>query len=770
MQINRFLNLANKHKDKLSIKLAHSGGYDKKKDITFPDQPYEDHVVNVVQLSLQRVKSMTGIDPKLRELLAYVVRRAAEFHDMGKLDPLFQLSLHGVLKSIGIHKTIMNHVDAGVAYLVSTGKLLDELAALLVLAHHKPLSNLIGPNSLQHSMPRFREYDPSDGRLSPDDQVARTDEMLESYVAEHNNLVHLEPIEYPKDDILHIKHSNFIRFALSCLVSADHDDTGDHYGNPRGTNSPPIQHKERLTQLDAYVLSLSNDSDRSKLRSEFYKVHRHSDIEDGIVCCDGIVGSGKTTALMAYALKQCDGAMRRIFWVSPFTTLIDQTFKRLCDALKLPSDWTPPDFILAHHHKCDYSGVRRYQSVRWNAEIIIVTAVQFFESLFSNHPCGVKKINQVPGSAIVIDEYDTSIPVHLWPATFRMMQELVENWGCKFILGSGTAPKFWELEDFGLDGSLVPNLNVSKTHGALAAYEINRIQYESIAGQINKEYLVHRILDAKGSRLVIMNTVQNAAVIARMLANQVGQYNVVHLSIAMAPLDREAAIAKIIDRQDDPNLIVVGTMCIQCGMDFDLQVGFRERSSHSDLLQAGGRENRNGRYPVCIMYDFVLDKNDPYINENLSFSNGAAVLEELFDENMVGPEHVTEAMRRELNLKGMPQKAHDLVQAENECRFADVNRDFRVIDAFNQTVIVDPDIVHRLEAGEKVCYTEIIQGSVQMWTSKKYMQHLEEINLPEVDTCDDEPMYRWAGEYNGFLGFMAGILNAMDAGEEGGVL
>ena len=132
------------------------------------------------------------------------------------------------------------------------------------------------------------------------------------------------------------------RQMLSCLVDADHMDTARHYRKfpqAQAVNIPTLRAKERLEKLNQFVSGLGDKSERSKLRSEMYRVCRDSAVKENIVACNSPVGSAKTTALMAYALQQAiSRKSRRIFVVLPFTNIIRQSVEVYREALCLPAD------------------------------------------------------------------------------------------------------------------------------------------------------------------------------------------------------------------------------------------------------------------------------------------------------------------------------------------------------------------------------------------------------------------------------------------------
>ena len=74
----------------------------------------------------------------------------------------------------------------------------------------------------------------------------------------------------------------------------------------------------------------------------------------------------------------------------------------------------------------------------------------------------------------------------------------------------------------------------------LSRYESNRITFRWREKPIvSGKELAEWVQEALGPRLLILNTVQSAAVIAADIAAEFGQTHVEHLSTALTPEDRE---------------------------------------------------------------------------------------------------------------------------------------------------------------------------------------------------------------------------------------
>src|SRR5262249_23163197 len=155
-------------------------------------------------------------------------------------------------------------------------------------------------------------------------------------------------------------------------------------------------------------------------------------------------------------------------------------------------------------------------------------------------------------------------------------------------------------------------------------------------------------------RLLIVNTVQSAAAIARHLAQRFGGERVEHLSTALTPRDRRATLdlVKLRLRQPNRNWTLVATSCVEAGVDLSFRTGIRERCSLNSLLQTSGRVNRSNEYGQADVWDIQLHHND-LLRLHPAFEASARVLGELFDQKQVSPEFCTEALRREITQEGM---------------------------------------------------------------------------------------------------------------------
>jgi CRISPR-associated endonuclease/helicase Cas3 len=636
----------------------------------------------------------------------------------------------------------VRHEDAGAAWLLERQR---EKAALLVASHHAGLPSVPVEDVKRLQNGPARKY-----RIT--EAIGHTEQHLADYSQQYNSAgltAQLGPEAIAKwSGLTH-------RFALSCLVDADHTDTARHYRQAVPKRPAKCRWAKRIEALNRYVEGLSAEratDPRNEDRRRVYEDCRNTKPEAGIVSCDAAVGSGKTTAVMAYLLRAAEEKkLRHIFVVLPYTNIIGQSVEVYRKALALP-DEDPTEVVAEVHHRAEFANPEsREMAVLWDAPITVTTAVQFFETLAGNKPARLRKLHELAGSAVFIDEAHAAIPIWLWPQTWLWLKELASEWGCHFVLASGSLARFWENPAIIPVPEKIPDLLAPETRTRLALAEEGRIELKTHPESLSCEELSRFVAEKQGPRLVILNTVQSAAVLAEFMRKK--GHDVLHLSTALAPQDRERVVQRVkarLKHQSFGDWTLVATSCVEAGVDFSFRTAVRESCSVASAIQTGGRVNRHGEWAASEVWDVRLQ--DPAFNQHPDFDASRRVLEEMLKEGKIVSSVVTEALRRELVLRELGQKADRLRKAETSANFPEVTELYRVIDSDTRTVVVDPELVERLKKGERVIWQELMRGSVQIWARK-----VQDLRLRPFDR--HEELYYWTTAYDpDFLGYLAGVL------------
>jgi len=713
-------------------------------------QTYLKHITQVNSRANTNAKAASQFYKGDRAKFLEVVHSAALYHDLGKLDEKNQ----EVLSRISKEKLPIPHEDAGVAALLGLWR---TEAAALVMAHHAGLFDAEQESEKKSHIFRDVRHIACINNTVAD----HVNSLLDQYCSLHLD-AGLPTLSIQDKQPLH-KCGFTRRIALSCLVDADHGDTAQNYGREIPVTKLETRWAERLAALNHYVEELEETSSRDPLRRQVYQTCRDAAISEPMRCCDAPVGSGKTTAVMAHLLQVAQKlGLRHIIVVLPYTNIIKQSVEVYRKALVLPGE-RPEDVVAEHHHRADFSTVDlRQLATLWQAPVIVTTAVQFFETLASHHPAGLRKLHELPGSAVFVDEVHAALPSHLWGQAWKWLETWMREWSGYLVLASGSLPRFWETEEMaeliGKDQH-VSDLLHDDLRKELNEAEQKRIQYRSVEDILNIDGLIKLALKHKGPRVIILNTVQSAAVVADVLQRR--GHQVMHLSTALAPNDRDRIVDRILARLKGSfnDWTLIATSCVEAGMNFSFCSGFRERAATASLIQVGGRVSRGAEFDDAVVWDFLLE--DDLITQNPDLALSRRVLGSLFesgDVNMLTPGELAKlAMQQELT-EGDFERARELMEMERLMRYPLVSKLARVIASDTRTIVVSRDLAEAICDGKKIDRRDLLRGSVQMWTSKISKKTLP-IELLSGHPDDSDALYFWKSEYDpDFLGYMAGAL------------
>ncbi len=703
-----------------------------------PAQLYSEHVQGVVCKVRTNIKNVIRFSTaKNREAYVDIVQQAAFYHDLGKLSKPNQAVLSGEKVSKNL---LIEHRDAGIKHLLGSKK--ESPDATLIYAHHWPgLPNLPQETLRENS---FRIIEAKED----------TNQFLSEYLSLHKQLT--ECLKIDEQDFQLRLSSLEYRILLSCLVDADYSDTAGVE-----ISTPASRWAERLDKLDQFVAGLNSDVDalsstRNKQRNELDECCKNRPLNSSLEFCDSPVGTGKTTAVMARALKIANtSGLRHVFVVLPYTNIISQTVDVLRKALVLEGE-DPLQVVAEHHHQADFEGIEyRDLATTWTASIIVTTAVQFFETLASNQPSKLRKLHQLLGSCVIIDESHAALPTMLMPAAWKWLTDLTTSWGCYVCLCSGTSYRFWENVEFRqLRTTEVSRILTQDLANKLESFEQQRLTLNVQARKVphfkGVSALSEYLQEFNGPRLVVLNTVRGAAYLAKVLRNN-GK-DVLHLSTALSPSDREKVIAEVKRRLGSDSLYgedwtLVATSCVECGMDFSFQNGFCELRSVQSYLQLAGRINRNGEYEDSSLNCFTIA--DDNFKVHPTFAIAQSVFKKLIELGALNSESITDIVSKAfmMECKQMGGLSESISNADRRCDFADVAEKFKVISEDTVTVLVDPVLIEKLHSGVTISNRKLQRGSVNMRRSL----------LKELGVTESELPYLTSDQYDDFVGYMKNI-------------
>jgi len=263
-----------------------------------------------------------------------------------------------------------------------------------------------------------------------------------------------------------------------------------------------------------------------------------------------------------------------------------------------------------------------------------------------------------------------------------------------------------------------------------------------------------------------MNTVQNAAILARYLKDNEA-LDVIHLSTALTPRHRKREVEKIKKRlknTNDTQWILVATSCVEAGMNFSFRTGFREAFSVSSTLQPAGRINRHFSEDDAVLYVFTTTGSA--FNKHPAADTFA--LFECFDKSWFEKKNPSELMHSAMMSQWHNRVDRNLLEQmlrdERNYNFEIINQNFQVIEADTKTVLISNSIREEIENYGKVIWQEIQKNSVQLWGTKIAKLALQEIRDTGIYYINED---LYDAE---LLGIMKFILDVEDFFKDGGAV
>lgn len=528
-------------------------------------QPLEDHLINVAALAEEFADIFNA---------GQWGKYAGLLHDAGKATHAFQQRLEGKPGRV-------DHSTFGTRLAKERAGKLGLLLSYAIAGHHGGL---------------------------PDGGIQKTELH---YRLQHNkipkNTTLLREIDGPGDLTLLFTPSRkragfslsfFTRMIFSCLVDADFLDT-EAFCSPQQSAFRPKKTESKLfynlgQRLDTFLHTKNQQADKTVVntlrQTIFNQCKDKAKLPQQIFSLTVPTGGGKTFSSMAFALEHTvTHNLQRIIYAIPFTSIIEQNATVFQEALG-------PEHILEHH--CNYKGhdtpeehpynrKRGLVSENWDIPIVVTTNVQFFESLFSNKPSRCRKIHNIAGSVIILDEAQ-AIPTEYLEPCVAALHELVENYGCTLLLCTATQPAFDDMNNLQMAFPEVIEIveNPESVFNTLRRTELNFL------GKLTDDDLVDR-LSKKQQALCIVSTKAQARAIFEQLQGRKGLF---HLSTNMYPIHRRRVLEDIrIRLKENKSCCVISTSLVEAGVDLDFPVVFRAMAGLDSIAQAAGRCNREGK-------------------------------------------------------------------------------------------------------------------------------------------------------------------------------
>jgi CRISPR-associated endonuclease/helicase Cas3 len=729
---------------------------------------------------------------------------AGLWHDLGKYNPDFQTYLDDChTASLNNQKPPTKKVPHAIHGAILAEQFCSDIAAVID-GHHRGLRDATDEyddaklERATEELDRIKLFAKSEGiEIDPDLDF---DKLLD---------------RLPDPDDNPYAREVFDRLLFSCLIDADRLDS-ERFGNPetfklRHDNRPTI---EQLWQMFNYkqkefVNKKQQElTEKSKVvfnvRQEVYQYCVLTALsKPGIFRLTVPTGGGKTLSSLAFGLQHIlanpipkvryanDNLDRRVIMAVPYTSIIEQTVKVYRTVFAELGQIA----VLEHHSAIqhdpkskdesseaeegaiDFQRQARLATENWDAPLIVTTTVQLFESLFSNRTSKCRKLHNIIGSVIILDEVQT-LPIALRESICSMLEELVERYQVSVVLCTATQPVLegqnGYFQGFKPD-SIVDIIPVAKSLEHFA--NLKRVEYDISAIKTNTKWSWHELTDRLNSHLsalVVLNTRKDALKVINSLDSSPVEYfeavgtearvkiatkdsQILHLSTLLCGAHRQLVLAEVRSRlKNNQDCILVSTQVVEAGVDLDFPAVYRVLGPLDRIVQAAGRCNREGNMDELgqvVVFELEEGSMPPKGSEYAKATGKTQqILQQAQAEDLHQPQIFTSYGNALYKLEAADKEK---IQEDREnCLFETVASKFKLIDDDTYPVVICfNDEVEKLlrQIKRRGLFTSDYRElqpytiSIRQFEFRKYRQSIEQ-PIAGVE------FYIWTGTYDSIKG------------------
>lgn len=620
------------------------------------EQSVKEHLENVSQLCAYFCKKIS---------LESTGKLIGLLHDMGKETEAFKVYiiycfLNPEDKS---RRGSVDHATSGAKFIYDTffssndlyEKLAAQIIALAICSHHGGLIDCIDLNL----------NDKFTSRMKPDKLKFNYDEALNNFFEECASREEIEKLfKQSAQEIKKIlisvnkiynnkqfgKFSAGIlgKFLFSCLIDADRFDT---YRFMTEKESPEALKNIDINRLwETLLVNFNKELDLlpKKTKVDMLRSEISLSCKEFAVNKPGIyqllvpTGGGKTLSSLRYALEHAKHYKKdRIFYIIPFTTIIDQNSKDIKAFLGRE------DIVLEHHSNLvidnddeDY----KLLTERWDSPVILTTMVQFLNTLFKGGTQSIRRMHNFANSIIIFDEIQ-AIPIKCINMFNFAVNFLSKICNATIILCSATQPLLSGTERPILleeNAQIIKDAN-DKFKDFKRTRIIPRIRAEGHSCQALKEF-VNEITEETDSILVVLNTKNSAKELFRAidaensLLPEENQAIVFHLSTNMCPAHRMKILGRIRKDLGKRKVICISTQLIEAGVNISFKCVVRSLAGLDSIAQAAGRCNRHAENDCGNVFIVNMDQDSENVSKLLEIKVGQHTTNRILAEYGSNPE------------------------------------------------------------------------------------------------------------------------------------
>ena len=621
----------------------------------------------------ERIKNILNLKNIEEELFYKMISDVITFHDFGKINSQFQIdkmlneeilkmedkyNISGVL---GSDHSLLS-ASMFIAYyfgkitdlieIVETKKIVILFEILFALSyviskHHGNLDSFeeyiekLSRNNDENILKELKNISVSNGGILlqaflEKETITIFFNFIETYISERKKKENISSHEAMSIFV-------FTKMMFSLLVASDYYSTNEfmqeikyeNFGNMGNidTIKKEYENSEIIKSIrDKEKNGIPNDEDINNFRTKIFleaEKNLEKNKENNIFFLEAPTGSGKSNTALNLSLKLLDKDRKKIFYVYPFNTLVEQNMNTLKNIFgnneEAIKNITVVNSITALTNKDSMDiPIEEYSDILMdrqflNYPFIVTTHVGIFNTLIGNTKEDCMPFYQLTNSVIVFDEIQ-AYKNTIWTEIIKILNSYAKLLNIKIIIMSATLPNLSYLLDE------EEKNNISKLIENRDEYFNNtifknrvKVNYDLLSEQKieYEELLQHIIENSSNSQKILIEFIsKNDAKKFYEFCENNEDLNVDYEILILTGEDNKARRNSIIKKINSKykKIILISTQLIEAGVDIDVDVGYKNISGLDNEEQFLGRINRSCKKSGKAYFFYLTDAKKVYKN------------------------------------------------------------------------------------------------------------------------------------------------------------
>lgn len=518
-----------------------------------------------------------------------------------------------------------------------------------------------------------------------------------------------------------------------------------------GYNSELFQKTRQLSALPWDEVDERNNTNLNKLRQKLagtalLELNNH--IHQNLFYLEAPTGGGKTNISLALVseLLQQRPEKNKVFYVFPFTTLVDQTHQVIGERFGLD------DTELVRLHSKAPIATPKDEEGKYGDEyqvyidhlfghypVTLLTHIRFFDVIASSGKEVNYMLHRLANSIVVIDEMQ-AYPPGEWSKITWYMEYLADRFNVTFVIMSATLPKIDGLIQ--KEQRFIPLISKEDKHrfftnsnfASRVEFDFSYLKDEKLEAEELKEIIVEESERYASSNEEKVRTVvecinKSAAGDLYQKFRNDDEFDEIHLlsGTILEPV-RERIISGLKGQSGQNKVLVICTQVIEAGVDIDMDIGFKDISLLDSEEQLAGRINREAGKSGCRLFLFdhfnarqIYGSDDRYsVASKMPPEEKRHILENKDFDRLY--DQVIEKSKLDDQAGAIGGLSDYLDQTINQLNYQKADRDFKLIKQQNVTVYVPLSL--------KACDFTEIERDLLSRLSPEFQQASSDADLP----------------------------------------